>query len=136
MYILFFKLCQHIIYFHVPGIHYRFTFSALLILGINNFQCNLDIQDLVFNLALLYYLEIFSILLCTIITGDIKNITIPFGFAFTCSKRSYSNDLPLWNDFYHTIFCYLNSWHPCQIKCLTNKKTNDYWPMAFIEYMW
>lgn len=69
--------------FHVPGIHYIFTFSASLILGIKNSKCSLDIQDLVFNIALFYYLGIFSKWLCTIITGDINNNVISFGFAFT-----------------------------------------------------
>lgn len=80
---IFLKLCQHVMNFNVPGIHYIFTFSASLILGINNFQCSLDIQDLVFNIALFYYLGIFSTWLCTIITGNINNNVISFGFAFT-----------------------------------------------------
>lgn len=141
MFTFFFKLCRHIMNFHVPGIHYRFSFSALLILGINNFQCNLDIHGVVFNLALLYYL-FFSILLCTIIhvPGDINDFIISFGFEFICSKRWLVvfkwSPLVKWLLPY-ILFCYLNSWHPCQIKCLTNKqKYIEYWPMAFIELMW
>lgn len=83
MFTFFLKLCQHVMNFHVPGIHYIFTFSASLILGIKIFKCSLDIQDLVFNIALFYYLGIFSKWLCTIITGDINNNVISFGFAFT-----------------------------------------------------
>lgn len=111
---IFLKLCQHVMNFNVPGIHYIFTFSALLILGINNFQCSLDIQDLVFNIALFYYLGIFSTWLCTIITGDINNDVI---------YCSYSHNLPIRNEFCNILFfCYLNSWQPCHIRCLTKKK--------------
>lgn len=136
MFTFFFKLCRHIMNFHVPGIHYRFTFSALLILGINNFQCNLDIHGVVFNLALLYYL--FSAY-CFVQSYMYQGILTILSYLLVLNLFVVKGD---WSPLVkwllpYILFCYLNSWHPCQIKCLTNKqKYIEYWPMAFIELMW
>lgn len=95
---IFFKVCRHIMNFHVPGIHYRFTFSAMLILGINNFQCNLDIHGVVFNLALLYYLFsaycfVQSYMYQGILT--ILSYLLVLNLFVVKGDWSYSNDLPL-----------------------------------------